>query len=123
MRPTTDDDCSFSPCLLTQLSILIVLCHQNAGFLDMDASSGPGKETYAIYSGLDPTIVNVVGDYTFQASLIFGPRDTVWTLVATLIDNVVLSETGDFTESSITDPVTVSVTDYDPTCEDGTNAP
>ena len=123
MRPTIDADSSLSPSLLTQVSILVVLCHQIAGFIDMDATSGPGIETYTIYSGLDPTMVDVIGDNIFEGMLDGDPRDTMWTVVATLIDNVVLSETGDFTESPLTDAFTVSVTDYDPTCDDSTNAP
>ena len=85
----------------------------------MDVVMGPGIETYTIYGGLDPTIVDVIGDYKFQAIKYIGPEDTVWTLTATLIDDVVSSETGDFSYLSFSDVFTVSVTDYDPTCEDG----
>ena len=83
----------------------------------MDFRSGPGIEIYTIFSGLDPDSVDVLGDYQIQVKRFSGPRDTMWTLVATLVEEVILAETGDFTESSNSEIFTVSVTDYDPSCE------
>ncbi|CAM9421032.1 unnamed protein product [Ascophyllum nodosum] len=93
----------------------------SVGFLDMDVRSGPGIETYTIFRFLDPNSLAILGNYQFQARRFAGPTETVWTLVASLIDVEVLSETGNFTESSRSETFTVSVTDYDPTCEDGTD--
>ena len=87
----------------------------------MDVRSGPGIETYTIFRFLDPNSLAILGNYQFQARRFAGPTETVWTLVASLIDVEVLSETGNFTESSRSETFTVSVTDYDPTCEDGTD--
>ena len=83
----------------------------------MDVRSGPGVEIYTIFSSLDTDIVDVLGDYKIQARRFSGPRDTIWTLVATLVEEVVLAETGDFTQSGNSEIFTVSVTDYDPSCE------
>ena len=41
----------------------------------------------------------------------------MWTLVATLVEEVILAETGDSTESSNSGIFTVSVTDYNSSCE------
>ena len=78
-------------------------------------------EIYTIFSRLDTDIVDVLGDYQIQVKRFSGPRDTMWTLVATLVEEVILAETGDFTESSNSEIFTVSVADYDPSCE-GTEA-
>ncbi|CAN0220511.1 unnamed protein product [Ascophyllum nodosum] len=94
----------------------------SVGFLDMDVRSGPGIETYTIFRFLDPDSLAILGDYQFFARRFSGPTDTVFTLVASLIDVEVLFETGDFTENRNTDTFRVSVTEYDPTCEDGTDA-
>ena len=84
---------------------------------------GPGIETYTIFRFLDPDSLAILGDYQFFARRFSGPTDTAFTLVASLIDVEVLFETGDFTENTRnSDTFTVSVTDYDPTCEDGTDA-
>ena len=83
---------------------------------------GPGIETYTIFRFLDPDSLAILGDYQFFARRFSGPTDTDFTLVTKLIDVVVLSETGDFTESRNSETFTVSVTDYDRTCEDGTDA-
>ena len=87
----------------------------------MDVRSGPGTETYTVFSGLDPNSVDVLGEYQLQGRLFSGPDNTSWTLVATLAEGDVLVETGDFTDSLVTEVFTVSVTDYDPSCE-GTEA-
>ena len=121
MPPTIDAGLSFLLCLLTH-SISIILCHKDVGFLDMDVRSGPGNETYTVFRGLDPDMVDVIGTYEFEARRFTGPTDTVWTLTATLIDVVDSTETGDFTESNSSGSFTVVVTAYDPTCEDGTEA-
>ena len=83
----------------------------------MDVRSGPGVEIYTIFSSLDPNSVAVLGDYQIQVKRFSGPRETMWTLVATLVEEVILAETGDFTESSNSEIFTVSVTDYDSKCE------
>ena len=88
----------------------------------MDVRSGPGIETYAIFRFLNPNTIDIIGDYLFSANLFSGPTDTVFTLAASFIDVEVFSETGDFTESSTTDTFRVSLSDYDNTCEDGTDA-
>ena len=88
----------------------------------MDVRSGPGIETYTIFRFLDPDSLNILGDYQFFARRFAGPIDTVFTLVVSLIDVEVLFETDDFTENRNTDTFRVSVTAYDPTCEDGTDA-
>ena len=119
MPPTIDADLSLSPCLLTH-SILIILCHKDAGFLDMDVREGPGVETYTVFRGIDSA--DVIGTYEFEARRFTGPTDTVWTLTATLIDVVDSTETGDFTESNSSGLFPVTVLAYDPTCEDGTEA-
>ena len=122
MPPTIDADLSFSPCLLTH-SISIVLCHKDVGFLDMDATEGPGIETYTVFRGLDPDMVDVIGTYQLEARrFLTGPTETVWTLTATLIERVVLVETGNFTESNRSGLFPVDVTAYDPTCQNGTEA-
>ena len=121
MPPTIGADPSFSPYVHTQRSILTVLGYKSAGFLDMDFREGPGIEIYTIFSRLDTDIVDVLGDYQIQVKRFSGPRDTMWTLVATLVEEVILAETGDFTESSNSEIFTVSVADYDPSCE-GTEA-
>ena len=112
-----DADPSFSPRVLTQSSVSIVFCLKSVGFLDMDVRSGPGIETYTIFSGLDPDSVDVLGEYQLQARRFSGPTETMWTLVASLIEDEVLFKTGNFTESSKTETFSVSVTDYDPSCE------
>ena len=88
----------------------------------MDVTSGPGIETYTIFRFLDPNSLDIIGDYQFFARRFSGPTDTAFTLVASLIDAEVLFETGNFVENRNTDTFRVSVTDYDPTCEDGTDA-
>ena len=99
----------------------------------MDVRSGPGIEVYTIFRGLDSDSLAIVGDYQVQARLFSGPTETVWTLAARLvkvevftdgsiIDIEGLSTSGNFTESSRTETFTVSVTAYDPSCEDGTDA-
>ena len=122
MASIFDADPSFSPRVVIQRSILIPLCLKSVGFLDMDVRSGPGIETYTIFRFLDPDSLAIIGDYQFFARRFSGPTETVFTLVAKLIEVEVLFETGDFTESRNTDTFRVSVTDYDPTCEDGTDA-
>ena len=88
----------------------------------MDVRSGPGIETYTIFRFLDPASLEIIGDYQFFARRFSGPTDTSFTLVAKLIEVVVLSETGDFTENRNSETFRVSVTAYDPACEDGTDA-
>ena len=83
---------------------------------------GPGIETYTIFRFLDPASLAIIGDYQFFARRFSGPTDTDFTLVAKLIEVVVLSETGDFTENRNSETFTVSVTDYEPICEEGTDA-
>ena len=86
----------------------------------MDVRSGPGIETYTIFRFLDPDSLAILGDCQFLARRFSGPTDTVFTLVASLIDVEVLFKDGDFTENRNTDTSRNSVIDYDPTCEDGT---
>ena len=88
----------------------------------MDVRSGPGIETYTIFRLLDPDSLTILEDYQFFARRFSGPIETVFTLVAKLIEVEVLFETGDFTESRNSETFRVSVTAYDPTCEDGTDA-
>ena len=88
----------------------------------MDVRLGPGIETYTIFRFLDPDSLEIIGDYQFFARRFSGPLETVFTLVAKLIEVEVLFETGDFTENRNSDTFRVSVTEYDPTCEDGTDA-
>ena len=88
----------------------------------MDVRSGPGIEIYTIFRFLDLNSLDIIGDYQLQARRFSGPTDTVFTLVARLIGVEVLFESGDFTESSRSETFTVSVTEYDPSCEDGTDA-
>ena len=87
----------------------------------MDVRSGPGIETYTIFRFLDPDSLNILGDYQFFARRFNGPIDTVFTLVASLIDVEVLFETSDFTENRNSETFRVSVIAYDPICEDGTD--
>lgn len=71
---------------------------QDVGYLDNDNTDGFGPENYVVYNGLSEEAA--LGEYSIQVRLASSFIDTTWTLTASINDDIVWVEEGDFAAST-----------------------
>lgn len=67
---------------------------QDVGYLDADITRGFGPENYVVYNGLSEA--DTLGEYTAQVRFYGSYVATNWTLIASINDDIVWVEEGEF---------------------------